>query len=86
MDEIGAEKPCESLTVESGASYLLQLTIEGKGAEPIFILRGQDILAPSAVFAWAHSAEKHGVGLRKLAGAWDTSGKMLAWYKRKMPD
>lgn len=86
MDELGAEPEVSSMTVESGASYLLGLTIEGNGAEPIFILRGRDVLAPAAVFAWAHSAERHGVGLKKLAGAWNAAGKMLTWPLRRMPD
>ena len=86
MDELGADGPVRSMSVEDGIIYLQQLVVKGRGAEPIFILRGQDILAPGAVFAWAHSAERHGIGLKKLAGAWEAAGKMLTWHERRMPD
>lgn len=83
MDEIGAEREVCSMTALEGAAYLIH---ECPADEPVFILRGQDILAPGAVFAWAHSAERHGVGLKKLAGAWEAAGKMLVWHKRRIPD
>lgn len=84
MDELGAYEQIKSMTVQDGINYLMDPKIDPK--EPVFILRGQDILAPSAVFAWAHLAEKHGIGLKKLAGAWESAGKMLTWHSRKMPD
>jgi len=86
MDEIGAEKPVSSMTVESGLSYFARLAAEGFGAEPIFILRGRDILAPHIVMAWALSAEKSGIGLKKIAGAWEAAEKMIVWPGRRMPD
>lgn len=84
MDELGAYGPVRSMTVQDAINYLMSEKIDP--LEPVFILRGQDILAPGAVFAWAHSAEKHGIGLTKLAGAWESAGKMLAWKHRKLPD
>lgn len=83
MDEIGAELVVSSMTAAEGVAYLLH---ECPADEPVFILRGQDILAPGAVFAWAHSAERHGVSLKKLAGAWRAAEKMLTWNTRRMPD
>ena len=84
MDEIGAEKPVRSMTVQDAIDYLMDEKIDP--LEPVFILRGRDMLAPGAVFAWAHSAEQHGVGLRKLAGAWETADRMRTWRERRMPD
>ena len=83
MNEIGAEREVCSMTAAEGATYLIY---ECPADEPVFILRGQDILAPAAVFAWAHSAERHGVSLKKLGGAWRAAEKMLTWKTRRMPD
>ena len=84
MDELGGDGPVRSMTVHDAINYLTNAKIDP--LEPVFILRGRDILAPSAVFAWAHSAERHGIGLKKLAGAWEAAGKMLTWRERRMPD
>jgi hypothetical protein len=85
MEEIGAEQPVSNMTVQDATVYLAVLAVTNPN-EPVFILRGRDMLAPAAVFAWARSAERHGVGLKKLAGAWDVAGKMLSWPGRRMPD
>jgi hypothetical protein len=91
MDEIGAKKPVSSMTVRDAIPYLRTVRdgdeqTPGCPDEPVFILRARDILAPAAVFGWAASAERHGIGLQKLAGAWEAAGKMLAWPHKRMPD
>ena len=92
MNEIGAEKEVLSMTVVTAISYLQEIERAARARgqmeerEPVFILRGRDILAPAAVFTWAHSAERNGIGLKKLAGAWEAAGRMLVWPGRRMPD
>lgn len=55
--------------------------------EPIFILRGQDILAPETIEFWCQLAEKAGVSpSRKVMEARDLAKDMREWPKRKRPD
>ena len=84
MDELEAVKPVECMAAKEGAIYLARA--EMNPDEPVFILRGRDVLAPAAVFAWARLAERYGVGVNKLAGALDAASKMLTWPGRRMPD
>jgi len=86
MDEIGAEKPVSSMTIKTAIDYLHDLRRRGSENEPVFILRGSDMLAPVVVIEWVRLATKHGVGLKKLAGASDAAVKMLAWPVRRLPD
>jgi hypothetical protein len=60
----------------------------GKAAwnEPLFILRGQDQLAPALVRAWAALAKEHGCSADKVAEAIDLAHKMEGWPVRKWPD
>lgn len=60
----------------------------GKAAddEPVFILRGQDVLAPDLVDYWADDAEANGCGPEKVAEARELAAKMRAWPRRKYPD
>lgn len=74
------------LTVSEGIEYLFELEQQGKGKEPIFILRGQDQLAVPVVFFWAQLAEKHNVDLKKISGAWKRAEEMAGWLPRRMPD
>jgi hypothetical protein len=54
--------------------------------EPLFILRGQDLLAPEIVRAWADAAERAGVRSGKIAGARNLAKEMERWPRRKLPD
>ena len=55
--------------------------------EPVFVLRGQDILAPETVEFWATLAEKHDVSpSRKVREAREWADEMAAWTPRKLPD
>ena len=60
----------------------------GKAAddEPVFVLRGQDVLAPDLVDLWAARAQVNGCGPEKVAGARELAAKMRAWAPRKYPD
>jgi hypothetical protein len=67
----------------------------GKAAddEPLFILRGQDMLAPDLVRRWARQAEMSAPGGRseKAEEAYALADQMDAWCdanptRRKMPD
>lgn len=60
----------------------------GKAAddEPVFILRGQDALAASAVELWAYAARNNGCAEVKVQEALDLARKMREWPKRKFPD
>ncbi len=70
-----------------------RLAAEGKGClgkarpdEPVFVLRGQDILAADLVAEWARQAEAHSGPTDKTREALRLSRQMRAWPNRKMPD
>ncbi len=71
------------MTVKDALLYLERISDQ---REPIFILRGQDRLAVPTVFYWAQLAEKHGVDLKKVSGAWAHAEAMAGWVPRKIPD
>ncbi len=54
--------------------------------EPIFVLRGQDVLAPMAVEAWAEWAAKLQVKPEKILEAYQCAQAMREWNPRKVPD
>jgi hypothetical protein len=54
--------------------------------EPLFVLRGQDKLAPALVEMWASMAELHGAPRRKVAHARALAADMRDWPTRKLPD
>ena len=54
--------------------------------EPIFVLRGQDVLAPMAVEAWAELAAKLQVNPQKILEAYQCAESMRQWKIRRMPD
>lgn len=61
----------------------------GKAAddEPVFILRGQDILAPQVVRTWAKCAQGHlGPDHPKIREALGLARLMEQWSPRKFPD
>jgi hypothetical protein len=60
----------------------------GKAAddEPVFILRGQDRLAPILVELWAELARSHGCPSGKVREARSMATAMRRWPKRKYPD
>ena len=54
--------------------------------EPLFILRGRDVCAPSAISAWVHAAKVSGVNHEKLDGALTVGLAMCRYEKKKFPD
>ena len=65
-------------------SNILDQAISPK--EPTFTLRGQDLLAPAIVEAWARAAEGEGVSAEKVAGAREIAEAMMKWRPKKVPD
>lgn len=54
--------------------------------EPVFIIRGQDILSSDTVLFWADRASKVGVDPVKVNDAGKTASAMMDWSKKKIPD
>lgn len=57
--------------------------------EPIFVLRAQDVLAPSIVREWAARASDRGASSSKVSGACACAKAMQAWQQNnhsKLPD
>jgi len=57
--------------------------------EPVFVLRGQDMLAPGAIRHWATQAMQAGVSWAKIQEALDCAMAMDAYqieHKHKFPD
>lgn len=54
--------------------------------EPIFVLRGQDRLAPDLIREWARLAEHHSLPQEKLNEALACADAMETWPNRKFPD
>ena len=60
--------------------------------EPVFLLRGQDICAPSAVLCWAAFAEHAGANPEIVQAAKDQAKAMIRWQTNirhgaaKVPD
>jgi hypothetical protein len=58
-------------------------------AEPIFVLRAQDEIAPQIVRWWAHEAELAGCSASKVGEARALATRMEQWQKanhKKVPD
>ena len=55
--------------------------------EPVFILRGRDILAVSAIFHWADVAGRHMVRVEKIESALAVAGAFLRYQgPKQLPD
>lgn len=54
--------------------------------EPIFVLRAQDMNAPSTIRFWAKQAEATGCPPEKLEEALACADLMERWPNRKWPD
>lgn len=54
--------------------------------EPVFVLRGQDRLAPILVRLWASMASRAGCDAMKVQEAMKCAEAMEAWPSRKLPD
>lgn len=54
--------------------------------EPVFLIRGQDIVGGAAVRAWADMAERVGASPDAVSSAREHATKMEAWPKKKVAD
>lgn len=54
--------------------------------EPVFILRGRDVLAGQTVGAWIRAAEGAGVNRPKIMEAQQAMSDLLAYEPKKIPD
>jgi hypothetical protein len=54
--------------------------------EPVFLLRGQDALAPLAVRYWADSVDKCGGSKTASSAARHQAACMDVWLPKKLPD
>lgn len=54
--------------------------------EPVFLIRGQDVVGAAAVRAWADLAEANGAKPDIIAVAREHALKMEAWAAKKTPD
>lgn len=54
--------------------------------EELFLLRGQDRIAPGVVRYWAGAAKSRGAGPAKVTEALQCATRMLSTKKRKWPD
>lgn len=54
--------------------------------EPVFVLRGQDVLAPQLVRQWARLADSCNCPAQKVAEAQSKALRMEQWLPRKHPD
>ena len=70
------DEPCLQRILEQGL----------ENDEPIFVLRGQDRLAPALVRAWAYLAQEHGLNLDRFNHALEVAEAMEIWELRKWPD
>lgn len=54
--------------------------------EPVFVLRGQDKLAPGLIRQWAAQAHALGMNYAKVGEALKLADQMEQWPTRKLPD
>jgi len=57
--------------------------------EPVFLLRGQDVLASDTIYFWADAAEKAGVDSKMVEAARNHAVAMDIWQAKhfsKVPD
>lgn len=68
-------------------SYLYERLASGdmKPDEPVFILRGRDVLAPLLVYNWAMMAHVIGVPQTKVQGAHACASEMDDWPVSRVP-
>ena len=64
---------------------------EGKipEAEPVFLIRGQDVVGPDTVLQWAALAEAHGASVEIVQSAREQAIRMMDWQRlnvQKIPD
>lgn len=74
---------------QPGASPMEMTEHEAPDEEPVFTLRGRDLLAPEIVDEWALLAERRGVNREKVIDARQIARKMRKWQEEhggRLPD
>lgn len=54
--------------------------------EPLFLLRGRDVLASAAIFKWCDTAKAFHVSQQKIDGAVMVGTDMLMYSGKRLPD
>ena len=69
-------------------NHIQEMTAEPRipADEPVFLIRGQDIVAGDAVRAWADLAEQRGADPDIVQTARAHAARMDAWGTKKTPD
>ena len=70
------------MTIADAINYLEEMPKD----EPVFILRGQDLLAPSAILYWCWLHEAHGGSAKKRTDAVLAAAELMRWERKKLPD
>lgn len=72
------------MTKEKALEYLVEKI---RWDEPVFILRGGDILAVPTIFKWAELAKDFRAPSKKVEGAIESAGEFLRYDGvKKIPD
>lgn len=72
------------MTKDKAISYLMYKVEED---EPVFILRGNDVLAVPTIFKWTDLAKDYHVPSKKIEGAIEAAGEFLRYDGiKKIPD
>lgn len=79
VDDHGSAPPSTPITT-NGTTRLIPRD------EPVFLIRGQDIVGADAVRAWAALAQAAGAQADIVAIAREQATKMDAWPKKKLAD
>lgn len=70
------------MNVADATTYLNKLPDD----EPVFVLRGQDLLAPSTIRYWCRLHELHDGDPAKRDNAYETAAELMRWGRKKLPD
>lgn len=70
------------MNVKAAKDYLNEIPDD----EPVFILRGQDLLAASTIRYWCKLHELHDGAPEKREQAYDVAAEMMNWGRKKLPD
>ena len=71
------------MTAKEGVKYLLE---KCASEEPVFILRGRDMLAYRTILFWSELAEKAGVSEEKVCNSIAVAWDFHLWANKRLPD
>lgn len=70
------------MKISSAIAYLQNLPAD----EPVFVLRGQDLLAPSTILYWCRLHALHDGSALKRSEATGVAQELMGWFRKKLPD